>query len=312
MSDACDALDALLAREAAAFERSAPTERLLGAVTPEVRDAAERVARWALDEDLLFAATAHALSRVVTQLDGGVLARAQPDACAELVLRLRLLGRVPGGWPLSQLTTRTAGARFLALVLLQMRPAIGQWDTWLRAQLADPHPLVRLQAAVAIGDNYGSIARTAKDGAWAALCRVRATLPLEDTNRFDQLTHAQLEALTRHLEATVEANRRARTLAAQRREAKRTARVAALGVAPVTFARSGRTVEWRDGDSLLELAQAHHLAPPSSCQAGTCGTCLTPLLKGTVRYLAAPAFEIDEGYCLLCIGIPDGPVTIDA
>ena len=81
MSDACDALDALLAREAAAFERSAPTERLLGAVTPEVRDAAERVARWALDEDLLFAATAHALSRVVTQLDGGVLARAQPPLC---------------------------------------------------------------------------------------------------------------------------------------------------------------------------------------------------------------------------------------
>ena len=312
MTEARQTLDRLLAGEIAPLTANMSVEARLVTITAEVREAAARVADWARNADLLYGAVVAALIDTVSELDDLMPGTEDPDACGPLILRMRLLASLTSTEALAQLADGSSGARVLALVALQMRPDAGRWDTWLREQLSNPSALVRLQAAVALENNYGSIARTAKDGAWTALEAVTAALVLTDSHPLDRLTRQQLAATRARLDAAVEANQRARALAAERRASKRAARVSALGTARVEFARSGRSVEWRDGDSLLELAAGHGLVLPSSCQAGTCGTCLTRLLEGKVRYLATPTFTIDDGYCLLCIGVPDGPVIIDA
>lgn len=81
----------------------------------------------------------------------------------------------------------------------------------------------------------------------------------------------------------------------------------------VTFARSGKTVPWDPTvESLLYLGERHKVPIPYACAVGRCGTCLTKLLAGKVRYPVEPAFPFRPGTCLPCVAVPDGPVTIDA
>ena len=55
---------------------------------------------------------------------------------------------------------------------------------------------------------------------------------------------------------------------------------------PVRFLRSQVDSRWEPGSAtLLELAEAHGLTPDYSCRGGSCGTCVTRLLKGKVRHL---------------------------
>lgn len=55
---------------------------------------------------------------------------------------------------------------------------------------------------------------------------------------------------------------------------------------PVRFLRSQVDSRWEPGSTtLLELAEAHGLTPDYSCRGGSCGTCVTRLLKGKVRHL---------------------------
>ena len=42
----------------------------------------------------------------------------------------------------------------------------------------------------------------------------------------------------------------------------------------------------------------------SGCRSGSCGTCETRLISGTVRYENAPDHDIAPGHCLLCVGRP--------
>jgi ferredoxin-NADP reductase len=80
----------------------------------------------------------------------------------------------------------------------------------------------------------------------------------------------------------------------------------------VTFARAGKTVPWDpEATSLLDLALANEVFFPFACAAGHCGTCATSILAGKVVYGIPPQFPLAEGRCLPCIGVPDGPLTLD-
>jgi ferredoxin-NADP reductase len=87
----------------------------------------------------------------------------------------------------------------------------------------------------------------------------------------------------------------------------------AAGDDVVTFATSGVSVSWDPGaGNLLELAMANGVFLPFACMAGHCGTCATTLTAGEVVYPVEPQFPLRDGRCLLCIGVPQGPVTLDA
>jgi ferredoxin len=74
---------------------------------------------------------------------------------------------------------------------------------------------------------------------------------------------------------------------------------------PVVFTNSLKEARWTPGSgTLLELAEARGLEPEFSCRAGTCGTCRTKLIKGTVTYVKEPTATIDEDEILLCCAVP--------
>ncbi len=74
---------------------------------------------------------------------------------------------------------------------------------------------------------------------------------------------------------------------------------------PVLFTTSLKEARWSPGSgSLLELAEARGLDPAFSCRAGSCGTCRTKLLAGTVTYPTEPTASIGEGEVLLCCSVP--------
>jgi ferredoxin-NADP reductase/predicted pyridoxine 5'-phosphate oxidase superfamily flavin-nucleotide-binding protein len=76
----------------------------------------------------------------------------------------------------------------------------------------------------------------------------------------------------------------------------------------VLFTTSLKEARWTPGSgSLLELAEARGLDPAFSCRAGSCGTCRTKLLAGTVTYLTEPTASIGEGEVLLCCSVPAAP-----
>ena len=90
---------------------------------------------------------------------------------------------------------------------------------------------------------------------------------------------------------------------------------AASATAPMQlrFARSGRTLTWDGRDeSLLEFAQRHGIAAESGCRAGSCGSCQTRLISGSVRYARAPDHEVAPGHCLLCVGTPASALELEA
>ena len=81
----------------------------------------------------------------------------------------------------------------------------------------------------------------------------------------------------------------------------------------VTFERSGITAVWNDSESpLLELAEENSVAIDFGCRAGSCGTCATRLLSGSVRYLHQPNAPLEPGQILPCIAVPAEPITLDA
>lgn len=62
------------------------------------------------------------------------------------------------------------------------------------------------------------------------------------------------------------------------------------------------------GETLLESARRAGLAPPFSCEAGNCGTCMARLTEGGATMRVNDALEDDEvadGYILTCQGVPD-------
>jgi hypothetical protein len=81
----------------------------------------------------------------------------------------------------------------------------------------------------------------------------------------------------------------------------------------IAFRRSRRTLRWDGRDaSLLDFAERHGIAVDSGCRSGSCGSCETKLISGTVRYAQKPDHDIFPGSCLLCVGVPASPLQLDA
>jgi 3-ketosteroid 9alpha-monooxygenase subunit B len=77
----------------------------------------------------------------------------------------------------------------------------------------------------------------------------------------------------------------------------------------VTIELDGKTdsVEHRAGTTILQTARQMGMAPPFSCEAGSCATCMGRLLEGTVRMLCNNALtdeEVEEGWILTCQSVP--------
>lgn len=81
--------------------------------------------------------------------------------------------------------------------------------------------------------------------------------------------------------------------------------LSALQAAEITFAQSGKTLDWNESQgSILEFAEANGLNPDYSCRAGICGTCRCSIREGEVEYLQPPTAEMIEGSVLICISKP--------
>ena len=77
----------------------------------------------------------------------------------------------------------------------------------------------------------------------------------------------------------------------------------------VIFRLDRRTtiVSYRDGNTLLQTARSAGLRAPSSCEMGSCGTCMARLTVGSVRMINNDALteeEVAEGWVLTCQSLP--------
>ena len=86
------------------------------------------------------------------------------------------------------------------------------------------------------------------------------------------------------------------------------------GTITIHLDRKKVEVPRRANETLLESARRAGLAPPFSCEAGNCGTCMARLSEGSATMKVNDALEEDEvedGYVLTCQAIPDTPsVTV--
>jgi ferredoxin len=74
---------------------------------------------------------------------------------------------------------------------------------------------------------------------------------------------------------------------------------------PVAFMDSLKEARWTpQSGSLLDLAEARGLSPEFSCRAGTCGTCKTKLIAGSVTYFREPSAAVGDDEVLICSAAP--------
>jgi hypothetical protein len=69
---------------------------------------------------------------------------------------------------------------------------------------------------------------------------------------------------------------------------------------------------------LLEFAEAQGLTPDSSCRGGSCGSCRTRIVEGSVAYANQPSAQISADEALICCATPacdpngkDVPLVLD-
>ncbi|SRX93620.1 oxidoreductase FAD-binding subunit [Frankia sp. EAN1pec] [Mycobacterium shimoidei] len=88
----------------------------------------------------------------------------------------------------------------------------------------------------------------------------------------------------------------------------------AAGTVTIYLERKKVSVPQIAGETLLDSARRAGLAPPFSCEAGNCGTCMARITEGSVTMRNNDALDDDEvadGYILTCQGVPDTPsVTV--
>jgi ferredoxin len=66
-------------------------------------------------------------------------------------------------------------------------------------------------------------------------------------------------------------------------------------------------VPYAPGETLLQTARMAGLSPPSSCETGSCGTCMARLTEGRARMINNDALEddeVEEGWVLTCQALP--------
>jgi len=67
------------------------------------------------------------------------------------------------------------------------------------------------------------------------------------------------------------------------------------------------TADYRSGNTLLQTARMAGLRAPSSCETGSCGTCMARIVGGSARMLNNDALdddEVAEGWVLTCQSLP--------
>jgi ferredoxin-NADP reductase/MOSC domain-containing protein YiiM len=80
----------------------------------------------------------------------------------------------------------------------------------------------------------------------------------------------------------------------------------------VSFARSGITAAWDPKfENLLELAEACDVPVRWSCRTGTCHTCMTGLIDGSITYNPEPLERPAPGNVLVCCSRPEAAITLD-
>lgn len=82
----------------------------------------------------------------------------------------------------------------------------------------------------------------------------------------------------------------------------------------VVFALDRKTTSavYRAGDTLLQTARLAGLKAPSSCETGSCGTCMARVVEGNARMLNNDALdedEVAEGWVLTCQSLPTSPTV---
>lgn len=80
----------------------------------------------------------------------------------------------------------------------------------------------------------------------------------------------------------------------------------------VKFSVSGVSGSAAAEQTLLDTAEAAGIEIPSSCRNGNCGTCMTRLASGNVRYEQPPGHPCEAGECLPCVAKPTSDVELDA
>ncbi|MGA9341641.1 MAG: 2Fe-2S iron-sulfur cluster-binding protein [Rhodanobacteraceae bacterium] len=81
----------------------------------------------------------------------------------------------------------------------------------------------------------------------------------------------------------------------------------------VSFSKSGKKLSWSPAvGTLLELARANGIVIDSGCEQGNCGTCQTAIRSGEVKYSSEPAYEFEQGTCLVCVCHPTSPLELNA
>ena len=94
---------------------------------------------------------------------------------------------------------------------------------------------------------------------------------------------------------------------------KRGRRSALADPIDVRFERSKRSLAWDGLDAtLLDFAERNGIAIESGCRSGSCGTCETRIVSGTVRNTQPGAYEVAAGHCLPCISEPGCALVLDA
>ena len=89
----------------------------------------------------------------------------------------------------------------------------------------------------------------------------------------------------------------------------------AAGVVPdtvteeVTIQLDRRTTvaRYRAGNTILQTGRLAGLAVPSSCETGSCATCMARLVEGSVRMINNDALtedEVADGWVLTCQSLP--------
>lgn len=82
----------------------------------------------------------------------------------------------------------------------------------------------------------------------------------------------------------------------------------------VTIELGGRieTAEHHPGTTVLQTARQMGMAPPFSCESGSCATCMARLVEGSVSMYVNNALtpdEVDEGWILTCQSVPTAPTV---
>ena len=83
--------------------------------------------------------------------------------------------------------------------------------------------------------------------------------------------------------------------------------------AAVAFSRSGVDATWDQScASLLDLAEANGVQAAAGCRVGSCHSCRTEVLDGSVLHDPEPLDPPPAGSALLCCARPEGDVVLDA